>query len=47
MNNQKVFKQKPLFEVGNEFLTTRELPPLKVMLTAKVAGQKYKIFKLQ
>ena len=44
---QKVFKQEPLFEVGNEFLTTRELPPLKVMLTAKVAGQKYKIFKLE
>ncbi len=44
---KKLFKQKPLFETGNEYITARELPPLKVMLKAKVAGQKYKIFKLE
>ncbi len=41
---RKLFVQKPVFEIGNEFITMRELPPLKILLTAKVAGQKFKIF---
>ena len=43
----KIFQTHPLFEVGNEFVTTREIPPLKVLITAKVAGQKYRIYPLK